>query len=159
MAGKANRGLRGIAAPVFAGEPLLVRLCSAFVDNLATILRGALIGGALLLVSEFDSLMDRLDRPEPDAKPTVAETAVDVAPPDAPAPIEPVVNDRVLHYLNCTYEEYRARNYAECVDEPSGIYRAPEAGPDDTGSLSRQLPVRFARVGGFEAPVRTKRGT
>mgnify|MGYP001820449568 CR=1 FL=1 len=146
MAGRTDRGLRGIAAPLLVGEPLFVRLCSAFVENLALILRGAFIVGALLLVRDFGSITDNLSPPVADTEPVVAAPAIAAEQPESVEPQEPVVSDRVRHFLNCTYEEYRAQNYAECVNEPSGIYRAPEAGPDDTGSLFRQTPVRYVYV-------------
>jgi len=45
MASKHKRRLSGLAAPVFACEPLLLRLCSGFVSNLTLILRTAFIIG------------------------------------------------------------------------------------------------------------------
>ena len=49
MARKHKRRLSGTAAPVLVREPLLLRLCSGFVNNLTLILRNAFIIGAILL--------------------------------------------------------------------------------------------------------------
>ena len=49
---------RGIAPPVFVREPLLIRLCTAFVDNLTLILRTGLVMGALLLVHDLRILLE-----------------------------------------------------------------------------------------------------
>lgn len=144
MTGKSKQRLHGIAAPVLPDKPLFIRLCEAFVENLAMILRSALIVGALALAHQFATLTEGLSPSiaEIDSVPIPADvTAEPIVPPE---PAQPVVTDRVRHYLNCTYQEYRRENYAECIDEPSGIYRPPEADPDDTGSLFRQSPLRFA---------------
>jgi hypothetical protein len=157
MAGKPKRRLLGLAAPTLAGEPLAVRLCRAFVDNLAMILRGAFIVGALSLAQQFDTFTEKLSQPVAAIEPVV-ERPVIVAAPSAPAgQAEPVVSDRVKHFLNCTYDEYRRENYAACVDEPSGIYHPPEADPDDSGSLFRRPPVRLAHL--LPAPGNLQSGT
>ena len=154
MAGRRKQRLRGIAAPVLPGEPLVIRFCRAFTENLALLLRGAFILGALLLVQEFERLATDIFPSATDVDPVPQAPAVAIEPP-APAEGEPpVLTDRVRHYLNCTYDEYRRQNYAECVEEPSGIYRAPEADPDDTGFLLRQAPVRFAHRPASAGPVR-----
>ena len=153
MTGKSKQRLHGIAAPVLPDKPLFIRLCEAFVDNLAMILRGALIGGALVLAHQFATLTEDLSPhvAEIDSVPVPADVSADSIVP--PEPAQPVVTDRVRHYLNCTYEEYRRENYADCIDEPSGIYRPPEADPDDTGSLFRQSPLRFAYHASRPDPV------
>lgn len=144
MTRRPKRRLQGIVAPVLPGKPLFIRLCEAFVDNLAMILRGALIAGALVLAQQFGSLTENLSPAVVELEPPVEEPAIIATPlPPAESP-GPVVSDRARHYLNCTYEAYRRENYAECVDEPSRIYRPPEADPDDTGSLLRPSPLRFA---------------
>lgn len=152
MTGRRKHRLRGIAAPVLPGEPLVIRFCRAFVDSLAMLLRGAFIVGALLLVHEFDRLAEGLSPPVTDVETLPVPAADAIEPPVPAAPEPPALTDRVRHYLNCTYEAYRRENYAECVEEPSGIYGAPEADPDDTGTLLRQLPVRFARRSPAIAP-------
>lgn len=48
MAAKRKPELRGIAAPTLTGEPLFLRLCAAFVDNLTLLLRTALVVSGLL---------------------------------------------------------------------------------------------------------------
>jgi len=63
-----------------------------------------------------------------------------------PGPQEPVLTERVKHYLNCTYEDYRITHYDECVEGPSRIYRGPQADPDDMGNVSYELPVQLARL-------------
>lgn len=155
MTGRRKRPLRGIAAPVLPGEPLFIRSCRAFTDNLALLLRGAFILGALLLVQEFDRFAAGLVRSAAEADPLPPATALAIEPPAPSEPELPVLTDRVWHYLNCTYHEYRRQYYAECVEEPSGIYRAPEADPDDTGSLLRQSPVQFARRAAAARPLRS----
>ena len=154
MTGRRKQRLRGIAAPVLPGEPLVIRFCRAFTDNLALLLRGAFILGALLLVQEFDRLAAGFSPSTADVEPIPEAPAAAIEPLVPEAPELPVLTDRVRHYLNCTYDEYRRQNYAECVEEPSGIYRAPEADPDDTGSLLRQSPVRFAHQPGSADPIR-----
>lgn len=144
MTRKSKRPLQGIVAPVLPGKPLFIRLCEAFVDNLAMILRGALVAGALVLVQQFGSLTENLSPAVVELEPLVEEPVIIATPlPPADSP-GPVVSDRARHYLNCTYEAYRRENYADCVDEPSRIYRPPEADPDDTGGLFQPPPLRFA---------------
>ena len=53
MGAKRKRSLGGIFEPMLVREPLFIRLCTAFVDNLGLILRTALVIGALMLVQEF----------------------------------------------------------------------------------------------------------
>jgi hypothetical protein len=145
MVGKAKQRLRGIAAPVLPDKPLFVRLCVAFVDNLAMILRGAFILGALALTQQLDTFSEDLALPLADLDPVVEQPVTEFAPVVPTEPEQPVLTDRVTHFLNCTYEAYRKAHYAECVDEPSGIYRPPEADPDDTGSLYWPSPMRVVR--------------
>ena len=57
-----------------------------------------------------------------------------------------MLTERVKHYLNCTYEDYRITHYDECVEGPSRIYRGPQADPDDMGNVSYELPVQLARL-------------
>ena len=143
MAKKRRRKFRGIAEPVHVREPLFIRLCAAFVDNLTLILRTALIVGALVLVHDLRTLLD-----EPAQ--SVAESAP--APPPVPydsaaaKPQDPVLSDRVLHALNCTYEDYRNAHFDECVKDRSRIYLRPHADPDDTGHVIYDTPVLYARL-------------
>ena len=156
MTRKSKRRLQGIVAPVLPGKPLFIRLCEAFVDNLAMILRGALVAGALVLAQQLGSLTENLLPAVVELEPLVEEPAAIAAPlPPAESP-GPVVSDRARHYLNCTYEAYRRENYAECVDEPSHIYRPPEADPDDTGSLFQPSPLRFAHRAARPGPAYTE---
>jgi hypothetical protein len=57
-----------------------------------------------------------------------------------------VLSDRVLHYLNCTYEDYRAAHYDECVEGPSDIYRKTDADPDDIGMVNRDALILLAQL-------------
>ena len=144
MARKRKRKLRGIAEPVLGREPLLLRSCSAFVNNLRLILQIAFIVGAILLAQEFRSFTEEL-------APTVAEidpppANLEIKPIADPGPQEPVLTERVKHYLNCTYEDYRITHYEECVEAPSRIYRGPQADPDDMGNVSYDAPVLLARL-------------
>jgi hypothetical protein len=145
MARKRMRQLRGLAEPCLTRVPLPVRLCSAFVDNLALILRVGLVLGAVAFIHDFHSITDELESSahRAAAPPTDVD---DPRPPTQPAPREPVLTERVKHYLNCTFEDYRAAHYDACVEEPSDIYRKPEAGPDDTGRLDHDTPVLFANL-------------
>lgn len=145
MTGKPKQRLRGIAAPVLPDKPLFVRFCVAFVDNLAMILRAAFILGALAFAQQLDNLSEDLAPPIADLDPVVEKPVIEPLPLAPVEPGQPVLTDRVTHFLNCTYEAYRSDHYAECVDEPSGIYRPPEADPDDTGSLLQSSPLRVAR--------------
>jgi len=81
MATNHSRKFRGIAAPVFVREPLLVRLCTKFVDNLTLFLRNA--------------------------------------------------------------------HYDDCVKDPSRIYVSPYADPDDTGQVTYDAPVLYARLDAY----------
>jgi hypothetical protein len=146
MARRRKKRLRGIAEPVLGREPLFIRMCSAFVDNLALILRTALVTGAFFLVQD---LSDFYDRVADDAVETeTAQIAVENEPVPAEdiAVTEPVINDRILHAKNCTIAEYREAHYDDCVDEPSVVYPRPEADPDDIGYLADDLPVMFASL-------------
>lgn len=144
MGAKRKRSLGGIFEPMLVREPLFIRLCTAFVDNLGLILRTALVIGALMLVQEFRTLTSIGARAVADADQPVL-TGDMPATPQAPA--EPVITDRVRHYLNCTYETYRADHYAECVEEPSRVYTSPQPGPDDLGHFHEPAPVLLARIG------------
>ena len=56
----------------------------------------------------------------------------------------PVVNERVRHFLNCTYEAYRREHYETCVESPSDVYKGPPPDDDDTGSILYEQTVLFA---------------
>jgi hypothetical protein len=130
--------------------PLFIRLCEAFVDNLANILRLGLVVGALFLVRDLAELRE-LVLPRGDA-PLVSEQA-DVIEPLEPAAgeEEPWLSDGVKHALNCTHEDYRNAHYDDCVDDASEIYKRPGADPDDTGFILRESEVLFAGLGSDQA--------
>jgi hypothetical protein len=144
VAGKRKRKLQGVAAPSQAREPLFIRACSAFVNNLSLILRVAFIAGAAWLAGEFRDFTDDLPTPVADAEPVPVQPEVELTPVAEPAEREPVITDRVQHYLDCTFGDYRVKHYAECVEEPSEVYQWPEPGPDDTGYIPGESPVILA---------------
>ena len=145
MAEKRRRNFRGIAEPVLVREPLLVRLCVAFVDNLTLILRIGLVMGAVLLVHDLRTLLEEMTQPVAESVPTPA-VPVEIEAFGATEAQEPVLSDNVKHALKCTYEDYRNVHYDECVKEPSIIYLKPQADPDDTGLVMYEAPVLYARL-------------
>jgi hypothetical protein len=144
VARKLKQQLRGIAEPVLGREPLLLRTCSAFVNNLRLILQTAFIVCAILLARDFRSFTETLPHSVAEVEPVPAR--LEGRPIAEPEPQEPVLTERVKHYLNCTYEDYRITHYDECVEGPSRIYRGPQAEPDDMGNVSYDAPVRLARL-------------
>jgi len=145
MAGRRKQSYRGAASPVVVREPLLVKACRTFVELLPTILRTGFVLGAVLFLHEFRELSADpartvvLDPPLPVAR---EESG---APPREETPAStPVLNDRVRHFLNCTYEEYRREHFDECVEQQSLIYQPPQLGPDETGNALYAWPVRYA---------------
>lgn len=141
-----KQSFRGVAAPARAREPVLVRLCSAFVSNLSTILQAGLVVGAAFFIHDFRILMDELlpAATVSEAIPVAVEIEVQAAA--EPELQESLYTDRVMHFYNCTFEDYRNANYEDCVLEPSEIYQPPEADPDDTGRFTRgSAPVKYAR--------------
>lgn len=144
MRNRPDHRLKGLAEPLIGGGLLLVRAAAAFVDNLAMILRIAFITGAVFLVGEIREFTAEMSARYPDAAP--APVAVEAPPPEATPAAGPVLSDRSLHFLNCTYDEYRRENYASCVEEPSEVYPPPEADPDDRGNAVREAPIRFAAL-------------
>lgn len=145
MAGRRKQFYRGVASPVVVREPLLVKACRMFVELLPTILRTAFVLGAVLFLHEFRELSADpartvvVDPPLP----VVQEKAEAMPREDASASM-PVLNDRVRHFLNCTYEEYRREHFDECVEQQSLIYRPPQPGPDESGNALYAWPVRYA---------------
>jgi len=146
MARKSKLKLRGIAQPVLPGEPLVLRLCTAFVDNLALLLRTMLVIGAVVLVQDLRTQVP--DSPPAGAALEPAPAATVAAPPSAAraAPDTPLLSDRVKHCMNCTYQDYRAEHFDECVETPSSIYAPPPPDPDDTGMLEKGSALLLARV-------------
>jgi len=146
MARKRKRRLSGIAAPVLVREPLLVRLCSGFVNNLTLILRTAFIIGAIFLAQDFRDFTEELPQSMAEIEPAPAAQEIETEPTPEAEPQEPVLSDRVQHFLNCTYEDYRTTHYDECVEAPSNIYQRPHADPDDIGYIPHDEPILFARL-------------
>ena len=125
---------------------MFVRLCSAFVDNLASLLRVALVFGSIMLVGDLRSVPGEDGQPlvEQSTPPAVVE--VEATEVGAIEEDEAMLNERIKHALNCTYDEYRRAHFDECVEEPSSIYARPEAGPDDTGYVMHDSPILFASL-------------
>jgi len=144
MALKHKRRLSGIAAPVLVREPLLVRLCAGFVNNLTLILRTAFIIGAIFLAQDFRDFTEELPQSIAEIEPAPAMQEIEPAPEAEPQ--EPVLSDRVQHFLNCTYEDYRTTHYDECVEAPSNIYQRPHADPDDIGYIPHDEPILLASL-------------
>jgi len=146
MARRRKKKLQGIAEPALGREPLFVRLCSAFVDNLTLILRTALVTGALFLVQDLSNFYDRVADDAVEAESAQNEAESESIPLEPIMPDEPVINEGVKHAMNCTYADYRESHYDDCVNEPSAVYPRPEADPDDIGYLADDSPVMFASL-------------
>jgi hypothetical protein len=127
MAKDGRERIRGVAAPILVREPLFVRLCTAFVENLTLILRTGLILGAVVLVHDLRILLDDVNQPVAESVPAQAAPGESEAI-DVTETMEPVLSDGVMHALNCT------------------IYPRPQADPDDTGLIIYDTPVLFAQL-------------
>jgi hypothetical protein len=145
MAKDGRERIRGVAAPILVREPLFVRLCTAFVENLTLMLRTGLILGAVVLVHDLRILLDDVNQPVAESVPAQAAPGESEAI-DVTETMEPVLSDGVMHALNCTYQDYRDTHYDECIKDPSGIYPRPQADPDDTGLIIYDTPVLFAQL-------------
>ena len=142
MAGKRKPRLRGIMEPILVREPVLLRLCSGFADNLTLILRTAFIIGALFLVQDLQVMVEKRGEPLAGIQP---QQSAPVPPAVAPtATKEPVFSDGVKHAFNCTFTEYRNKHFDECVHGPSRVYKRPGAEDDDTGQIFYATPVLYA---------------
>ena len=146
MARKHKRRLSGIAAPVLAREPLLVRLCARFVNNLTLILRTAFIIGAIFLAQDFRDFTEELPQAAAEIAPAPTVLEIEAQPLPDLEPQESALSDRVQHFLNCTYEDYRTTHFDECVEAPSNIYQRPQADPDDIGYIPHDEPILLARL-------------
>jgi hypothetical protein len=129
-------------------RPLFVRLCEGFVDNLALILRVALVCGAIVFVQQLGDVRERFAAREHDTAPPQATAEEPPVQPDPAAQDdEPWLSDGVRHALNCTHTEYRNRHYDECVQEPSDVYRRPAGETeDDIGFIARDDAALYARL-------------
>jgi len=142
MAGNKKAKLRGLMQPILIREPLLVRLCAGFVDNLTLILRTAFLIGALFLIQDLEVMF--VERGEPVAVIQPEQNRPAPSPTTPAATEEPVLSDGVKHALNCTFVEYRNENFDECVNGPSRVYERPRAEDDDTGLIFYATPVLYA---------------
>lgn len=139
-----NRKLRGYAAPALRGRPLFIRLCEAFVENLGRILKVGLVVGGIVLVRDLDVLLESVRTAETDAPVAEIASGTEAAPVEETKDEESALTPGVQHALNCTYTEYRNEHYDECVDEPSDIYKRPEAGPNDIGFVDYDDVILYA---------------
>lgn len=123
-------------------QPLFIRFCAAFVDNLAMILRVGLVVGGIFLVRELQEFNDKPGAPSHQPEPVIAEST--------PTPVEPIEAEEslltpgVLHALKCTHKEYRDKHFDECVDDESQVYQRPGADPDDTGYVIADVDALYA---------------
>ncbi len=140
-----KHNIRGTAPPILVREPLILRLCTSFVNNLTLILKTGLVVGSVVLVHDLRVFFDEVNHPVAESVP-VQVVPVEIEAADADAISEPVLSEGVLHALNCTYQDYRDSHYDECVKDQSRIYQRPEAGPDDTGYVFYDVPVLYARL-------------
>ena len=145
MAKKRRSKYRGIAQPVYAREPLLIRLCASLVDNLTLILRTAFVIGSIFLVQELQLIFENGSQSTTESTPSQIVSA-DVNVIDEGKVPKTALSDGVKSALNCTYENYRKTHYDECVKEPSQIYQRPQADPDDMGLVSYDTPTLYARL-------------
>ena len=142
MTSKKKPGLRGLAEPFLLREPLFIRLCSAFVDNLAMILRVALVFGGILLIRELHPFFSIPDAPVREPEVAVVDSQPEAE--TAPEAEDPVLTPGVLHALNCTHKKYRDEHYDECVKDGSEVYRRPGATPDDAGFIFADVSSLYA---------------
>lgn len=147
---------RGKAPRVQPSEPLFVRLCKAFVDNLGILLKTAFVFGAVLLVQNLtDALQEMRDAPPSEVPILATDSEIDRSergdvetPADAsqePEVIESFMSEGVKRAFNCTFTEYREAHYEECVDEPSDVYRQP-VDADDSGFMQAESAILYAGV-------------
>ena len=143
MAGSKHKNVfRAIAEPFVGQEPLLIRFCRGLVDNLTTILRTALVFGAVVLLQDLRDFVAETAPPVADVTPVLV-APVEV---EAPVPPSPVMTESVEMALKCTYTEFRNDHYDECVKDDSRVYKRPGADPDDTGQVFEPPEVLFAGV-------------
>lgn len=135
---------QGLAAPGVGQLPLLIRACNAFVDNLTTMMRLALVIGAVFLVRDLHNAGD-IAASATRAEPPVVQRNDDVeAETENDPTVAPVLTDAVQQALNCTFKAYRDAHYKDCVDEPSAVYAPPERAGDDTSHRIEASPLRLA---------------
>jgi len=143
MVKRAKSSIRAAVRPTTPREPLFIRLCHLFLENLTNLLRIGLVVGSILLVQDLRILFVEAQTPIADAEPAALAPDVVEDPPALVAP-EPVLTEGVMQALNCTYEAYRKSHYDECVQDNSRIYKRPQADPDDTGLVLYEPPVLYA---------------
>ncbi len=138
--------LRGHVPPSAGRQPLFVRLCEAFVDNLSMILRGLFLLGAMALVQDLRLFSDDIAKPAEDSSSAVVAVKEQGGDASAETPNEePVVTDRVKDALACTYKAYRDSHYDECVDDGGSlVYERPV--PDGSRLLIAEKPVQLAAL-------------
>ena len=143
MARKNKRPFGGTAAPGIGREPLFVRLCAAFVDNLTMLLRIGYVVGTVFLIQQLDGLIGTPDHPKISSEQVAEE--LPVKPVEGPETDEPpLITDGVRLAYECTFKEFRTAHPDECAID--SVDRQAE--PDDTGLIFRvDSPVLYARTG------------
>ena len=128
-------------------QPFFIRLCEAFVDNLGLMLRVALVLGGIAFVHELRDVRE-IVLPAADESERARPVADEPPPSHATGDDgEPWLTDGVRQALRCTHADYRNRHYDECVQDPSDVYRKPDAAADDDiGFLAREDLVLYARL-------------
>ncbi len=124
--------------------PLFVRLCEAFVDNLARILRVALVVGGIYLAQSLADFREVVSPGQPLSEPP---RAVEIA-------AEPPLHDGGLRDSEiiklaeeCTHADYWQRHYDKCFPDGSEIYPRPDPGDlDDAGFLKDNSAILFASL-------------
>ena len=142
MTQKNKSKLRVLTEPYLTREPLFIRFCAAFVDNLAMILRVTLVMGGIFLARELPVLMQ--ETAVPDDSPANAVASSPDTKPAAAKPNEAILSDGVKQAYKCTFEDYRNEHYDACVAEESDIYKRPNADPDDTGFVLYDVDTLYA---------------
>ncbi len=139
-----KRQLRGYAVPYLVREPLLIRLCTAFVDNLTLILRMTFVFGSIWLVQ---NILDHYDAGTDGETMIAAEREASAAgkPAAELPPTEPtLMTDGVRLALNCTRTDFRDAHYAECKVDDSEIYKRTAPTNDETGQLTQPSRTMYA---------------
>ncbi len=123
--------------------PLFVRLCEAFVDNLARILRIALVVGGIYLAQSLVELRESIS---PNQQLPALPRTVEVSD-------EPRFNDQDLRDSGiiqlaeeCTHADYWQRHYDKCFPDGSEVYPRPDPEDlDDSGFLRNDPTILLAR--------------
>lgn len=151
MSQQRKQKFRGSASPLRSREPIFIRLCSTFVDNLTLILRIGFVFGVAFLVH---TIADEFRATPQSSAAQIAEqsaTEQSEAPELVTEKEESLLSDRVKLARDCTYREFREAHYEECVESDSAIWH----NPNGSGSVTRESPVRYALLNDQFVPAST----